>query len=175
MDYKRLFIWVEGEDDERFFSTIIKPIFEEKYNWVQIIPYSQMPKEKVDDYINSIKSIPSDYIFVADKNLELCLPRKKQKLQEDYKKIDEDRILLVIIEIEGWYLAGLDDTSSRELKIPPFSTTEDITKEKFNALIPQKFLPRRNFMRLILDDYFQLEIAKNKNSSFNYILEKYDC
>lgn len=36
MEYKNLYIWIEGDDDKRFFKTIIKPIFEEKYNWVEV-------------------------------------------------------------------------------------------------------------------------------------------
>ena len=117
----------------------------------------------------------ADYIFVADKNSELCITSKKQILKNKYKKINENRILLVNCEIEGWYLAGLSDAISEKLKIPDFSTTECFTKEQFNDLIPKKFLPRRYFMRLLIDNHFHIEIAKKKNPSFNYFLEKYDC
>ena len=37
MGYKRLYIWVEGPDDERFFNQIIKPILLEKYDDVETI------------------------------------------------------------------------------------------------------------------------------------------
>lgn len=37
MAYKRLFIWVEGDDDMRFFSKIIKPILQQSYDWISDI------------------------------------------------------------------------------------------------------------------------------------------
>lgn len=46
MEYKRLFIWVEGPDDVRFFERIIKPRFGDKYDFVQIIPYATMKGKK---------------------------------------------------------------------------------------------------------------------------------
>ena len=55
--YKLLFIWVEGDDDERFFNRILSPKFQEKYDTVKIIQYAKMKKEKVDNFIRSIKAM----------------------------------------------------------------------------------------------------------------------
>ena len=54
--YKLLFIWVEGDDDERFFNRILSPKFQEKYDTVKIIKYAKLKKEKVDNFIKSIKA-----------------------------------------------------------------------------------------------------------------------
>jgi len=35
--YKLLFIWVEGDDDERFFNKVLVSKFLEKYSGVKII------------------------------------------------------------------------------------------------------------------------------------------
>lgn len=81
---------------------------------------------------------------------------------------------MVIKKIESWYLAGLDDSPCKQLGIPSYTNTEDITKEQFNRLMSKKFDSRIDFMQEILK-YFQVEIAKQKNKSFNYLLEKHDC
>lgn len=64
--YKRLFIWVEGDDDERFFRNILKPKLHEKYDSVEIIKYATMKKEKVYNFVKSIQAMGADYIYVTD-------------------------------------------------------------------------------------------------------------
>lgn len=172
--YRRLFIWVEGDDDERFVSRILVPKFQKKYNDVKIIKYAAMRKEKVDNFIKSIKAMKGDYIYLTDINNSPCITAKKEKTRNKYKSIDNDKIIVVVKEIEGWYLAGLDNKACKQLKISNFTNTEDITKERFNALIPKKFTSRIDFMLEILKN-FSIEIAKQKNNSFQYFMRRYDC
>ena len=84
------------------------------------------------------------------------------------------QIAIVVKEIESWYLAGLDNKQSKNLKIPILNSTDDITKEKFNQLIPKKFDSKLDFMTESLK-CFSIETAKLKNKSFKYFIEKYDC
>jgi len=154
--YKRLFICVEGNDDERFFNEIFIPKFKEKYDTVKII------------------AMGADYIYLTDINDSPCITAKKEETQSKYKNIDNDKIIVVIKEIESWYFAGLDNTVCRQLKIKNFANTDNVTKEKFNTLFPKKFTSRIDFMSEILKN-FSIEIAKQKNKSFRYFVENYDC
>jgi len=174
MNCRRLFILVEGNNDERFFEKIIKPKLEKKYNWVKIWRYANKKKEKIDNFIKSIKAMNADYIYVTDINNSPCVTAKKQKIQNKLRNIGEDRIIVVIKEIESWYLAGLDDIAFQKFKIPNFSATDEITKEKFDSLIPKKYDSRIDFMLEILK-FFSIEVAKHKNRSFRYFVEKYNC
>ena len=63
---------------------------------------------------------------------------------------------------------------AEKLKIKKLASADNITKEKFDALIPKKFTSRIDFMLEILKN-FSIEIAKQKNNSFKYFIEKYDC
>lgn len=174
MSYKRLFLLIEGNDDERFFQRIVKPKFEEKYNTVMLWKYAQVKNTKVDNFLKSIKAMGAEYIYVVDINLAPCVRGKKQEIQNKFNNIDIDRIIVVIKKIESWYLAGLDNARSEELKIPSFKTTNNITKEQFNALIPKRFDSKKDFMLEILRR-FSIEIAKQKNISFRYFLGKHNC
>lgn len=171
MNYKQLFFLVEGDDDERFFQRIIKPKFEQKHYTVIAWKYAQVNNMKVESFIKSIKAMGADYIYVADINRALCITAKKQKIKDRVRNIDEDRIIVVIKEIESWYLAGLDETSSKKLGVGPFSTTDSITKERFNDLIPKKFRSKIDFVLEILQ-HFSIEIANQKNISFRHFFEK---
>jgi len=172
--YKLLFIWVEGNDDERFFKKILSPNFQKKYDNVKIVKYATMKKEKVDNFIRSIKAMKADYIYLTDINDSPCVTAKKEEIQKRYPNIDKNKIMVVIKEIESWYLAGLDNEICRQLKINNFANTNNITKEKFEAMIPKKFASRIDFMLEILKN-FSIEIAKQKNESFQYFAKKYDC
>ena len=173
MPYKLLFIWVEGDDDKRFFDKILLLKFQEKYDTVKVIKYAEMKRGKVDNFIKSIKAMGADYIYLTDINNSPCVTAKKEETHSKYKNIDNDKMIVVIKEIESWYLAGLDNKVCRQLKINNFADTDNVTKEKFNALIPKKFTSRIDFMSEILKK-FSIEIAKQKNNSFQYFVEKYD-
>ena len=43
MPYKRLFILIEGDDDERFFEKIINPLLDKKYNSITLWKYGDVP------------------------------------------------------------------------------------------------------------------------------------
>jgi hypothetical protein len=78
----------------------------------------------------------------------------------------------VVKEIESWYLAGLDKNTSKKCGIrKKIGTTDNITKEHFNHLIPRN-MPRTDFIQKILENY-DVEIAKERCESFGYFLNKW--
>ncbi|MCK5177827.1 MAG: hypothetical protein KAQ92_08945 [Candidatus Aenigmarchaeota archaeon] len=119
-----LYIWVEGNDDVRFFEKIIKPIFEKKYDSIKIIKCAGKTKEHTNNYIKSIESMKDDYIFVRDINSSPCVTIKKEKTQKIFKKVDKNKIIVVVREIESWYLAGISDENLKKFKMnnPPFAS-----------------------------------------------------
>ncbi len=171
MSYKRLWVLLEGSDDERFFEKI-KPTFEKKFDFVQSWKYAQEPPKKTRNFLKSIKSMKSAYLFWADINSLPCISAKKDATKKIFsRRLDEDNIIVIIKEIESWYLAGLDNRSCKEIGISSFSNTDEITKERFNSLIPKKYDSRIDFMIEILKR-FSIETAKKKNRSFNYFMVK---
>lgn len=171
--YSRIFILIEGNDDERFFNRIIKPKLEKNYMLVTFYKYSEIPKKKkkINNLLSSIKSMRANYIFVTDLNATPCITAKKEAKLIKCGNIDKNKIIVVIKEIESWYLAGLDVEDSKKLGIPFYSDTSNLDKEQFNRLIPKKFDSITNFKLEILN-YFQTRIAKQKNKSFEYFLNK---
>lgn len=168
----KLFIFIEGDDDERFFNRIILPMFENKYDKVQLWKYAQKKNEIIFQFLKSIQAMNADYIFVTDNNGSPCITDRKQKIETDFQNIDKNKILVVVREIESWYLAGIDDGSSKKFGIKSFSNTERINKVAFNDLKPKKFSSRIDFMSEILK-LFCIDTAKCKNGSFSYFVENY--
>jgi hypothetical protein len=169
---KRLFILVEGEDDVRFFGRTIKPLLLPQYDSVEIIPYACIKRDKVNKFLKSIVLMKNDYIFVADIDAEYSVRDKKQILYYRFSNIDGGNIVIVIREIESWYYAGISGKLAQELGVTELATTDDLTKEDFNARIPEKFDSRIDFMFEILKS-FSIETAARKNQSFHYFVHRY--
>ena len=172
MAYKRLWVLLEGGYDERFFERVIRPIFEKTYDSVKPWQYAQKQTKKVKNFLKSITAMNSDYFFLRDINDFPCVTARMESIKDKYgARIDTNNIIIVVKEIESWYLAGLDDKARKELGIRTFGNTNNITKEKFNNLIPKRFDSRIDLMVEILKR-FSVETAKQKNRSFNHFMSR---
>ena len=103
--YRRLFIWVEGTDDERFFNTIVVPRLANRYDDITVQRYAGMKNEGINKFLTSVEVMGADYLFIADIDTAPCVTRKKAALQAAIKRLDAGRIIFVKAEIESWYHA----------------------------------------------------------------------
>ena len=124
-----LYIWVEGFDDEIFFQKVLCPLLEERYDYTRTIKYSGENLTWQNKFLNSIDTMKANYVFTADIDKAKCISTKKNSIKSRVTNIDESKIIVVIQEIESWYLAGLDDDSCKSLGIKfKDNTTNLITK-----------------------------------------------
>ncbi len=115
----------------------------------------------------------ADYIIAADINDSPCVTYKKEAIKtRRIKNITNENIVVVIKEIESWYIAGLDESGMSKLGLFYDQKTDDLNKEQFNRLIPNKFISKIEFMQEILK-YFKIKTAAMNNKSFNYFLWKF--
>lgn len=165
----KFFIFVEGPDDEKFFKKLLENYDE---NFSEIVKYKKYSREKnneINKFLKTISQVKNfDYLFLADIDDFPCVTSKKERLKEKYPEIDIKKTFVVIKEIESWYLAGLDKKSLKELSIKYQKETDNITKEIFNELKPDKVL----YTDVL--EYFSVETAIQKNNSFKYFKEKFD-
>ena len=174
-----LFIWVEGDDEKRgtgddirFFKRIMKPIFEKKYDRVEVLTYAKKDKKSMLAKFKTIQQAKADYIIVGDINSKPCISQKKEELKKRFsRKISDQNITVAIPEIESWYLAGINKEECKKLGIKYLDKTDQITKENFNALIPKNSI-RIEFM-LSMVEHFDIPTAKQQNKSFHYFCKKY--
>ncbi len=176
MNYSLLYLWVEGSDDERFMQKVVCPQFRQHYQSIQIIQYSKKSYQERAKFLNSIIKMGADYIYFADINSKPCVTAKKQEIKAGLQNIEEDKIVIVVKEIESWYLAGVSRSHYKLLGVDRFyqkyKTSDNANKEKFEQLMSNNFDSRIDFMQEILK-HFNLETARNNNSSFQYFFDKY--
>ncbi len=185
---RRLFVLVERGDDERFFESVARPMFENVYDFVQLWQYSQKTKAKVNNFLNSVRVMQAngavDLVIVADLDESPCVTDRKERLQNSFRGLSSGigglskfrsstRILIVCREIESWYLAGLSDEECKRIGLAsPVDSTNHIAKEQFLNLMPTRFTAKIEFMLEILK-VFDYETAHTKNSSFGYFMRNY--
>jgi hypothetical protein len=188
MIIRRLSIFVEGAREKLFFDRILRPALENKYNYIEIIEYSQekIKWEYINDFINSIKRTDCgykkidpnwayDYIFIADIDNSPCKTAKKEELRRKIPNLEQNKIIIVVKEIESWYLAGLDEKACRKLRIGCFNKTDDIMKEHFESIYYKSIHARRPITEFYLNiiENYSIDIAKRKNGSFKYFCNKF--
>ncbi len=173
MKLKKLYIFVEGNDDELFFKKIMIPLFLNSYNDVEIFKYAQWKRQKVELFLQSIITLNYDYIFTADIDLLETVNAKKQVIRHKFGNLDNNRITIVIKEIESWYLAGCTDAMSAVLNIRIPANTNEITKEDFNAICHTTYRSRIDFMYELLK-VFNYETANERNESFHFFMNLYN-
>lgn len=167
-----MFVFIEGDDDERFVETVIRHYLESRYDRVVLIPYAQKTRAERRKYIRALHRTPgAEYIVLGDINKAVCVPERRHKIAAQFGDIPLERVVVVVKEIEAWYLAGLDASSCGELKIKRFGRTDELTKETFNSLIAKSWQSRFDFKVECLRR-FEVAVAVSKNESFKYFAEK---
>jgi hypothetical protein len=169
MPYTRLFLLVEGDDDERFVERIVVPKLSSRYDFVQAWKYARKKKEKVNGFLRSIKAMGADYLLLADLNAYPCFPKKKEALLEAFRELESGKTVIVVREIESWYLAGLSDDNPLGVQVP--TDTSGLTKDQFNNTMPKGLDSRIAYMIEVLN-HFDIRAATTKNASFLYLAQR---
>lgn len=169
----RLNILVEGSDDVRFFERALVPRLRERYGAVRLVPYACLRRTAVDRLLRGFARLGESCVIVADIDTEPSVRAKKRVVLGRFAEADPSAIAIVVMEIESWYLAGADDGFLSGLGIPPPASTDDVTKEAFNALVPRRYLSRVGFMLDLLEGY-SLERGARRNRSLAFFLHRYE-
>ena len=173
MNYRQLFLFVEGDDDERFFSSVVLPALLTAYDHVRFVQFSKLKKKKRRDFLRSVVAMKADYILVCDLDRHPCATSAKDHLLRDLPHLDLDRVQIVKAEIESWYCAGIPETHPwRSLAIGRSADTSTITKEAFEAVVLQSGQPKLPAMLALLEG-FDREAAVDRNESLRRFLRKY--
>lgn len=177
MPYETLYIFVEGPDDERFTTSIILPLLRDKFSDingnVEIIKMAGRKDETIDAFLKSISASKNkDYLMLVDLDSANCVSGCKDLHKKRYRHLDQDKTVVVIKEIEGWYVAGLDANAYRSLGLRGGLDPNTLTKENFEAHTRDKFGLVTDAKIEILK-CFDVPTAEKNSRSFKYLIDKH--
>ena len=169
--YSQLWLLVEGNDDERFANAVLAPEFRRAYDDVKIWRYSQRSIRKRANFLRSIHRMGADYILLCDLDELPCVTSKKDAMKSGLPALSDDRIAVVVKEIESWYLAGLGKSDFSALGIDIANRPDEVVKEEFDALVGGK-INHTDAMIEILKRY-DISQARRRSPSFGYFARKH--
>jgi hypothetical protein len=174
MPFRQLFLFVEGDDDERFFRFVLEPLLRATYDEIHYVKFSQMKWEKLRGFLRSLEAMRADYLLIRDQDRYPCITATKEAVRKIHSQIDPGRIQIVQPEIEGWYCAGIrrDHPGLGGLDVVTCDETSGVTKERFEREVLRGGGPRAAAMVGILET-FDRETAAHRNASFRYFIEKH--
>lgn len=167
---KRIGIFLEGDDDKRFFEKILIPFFERKYEGYifSIIRHAEKKPQIIKNYLNTFIEDECKIFYFRDYDKGPCFKEILDKTKNRYNQLEENNIFIVRKSIEGWYLAGFNNDFLRNNNI---NDTDDIRKSQLKFLFPNDRYPL--IMINLLEDY-NIEQAIQKNASLNRLFRKMD-
>ncbi len=135
--------------------------------------YARDNKSRVNGKLKSTYSLRNqgntDIIYLRDSDfnnhVRSIIDVKNEVIQDHNVEIDD--ILIVIIEIESWYYAGLTPGNCKNLRIPIIPDANSVDKEilKISAL-KRKLILKEILLEIF--EYFDISEAQNNNISFRY-------
>ena len=170
-NYSRLWLLVEGNDDERYAKSVLIPTFEAVYDHVGIWQYSQETIAKRANFLKSIHAMQADYLWFSDIDHFPCVSSCKDFVIGQVSALSADRIVVVVKEIEAWYMAGLNESKSQEMELNYPDQSDHITKEMFDESIGGPHLHTQTMIEILRD--YDRDIARQKSISFDYFLRKH--
>jgi len=180
LEYKILFILVEGYDDELFFTDLIKPKLIQKFDAVILKQHAGGSKHWIKDIVRGeIMGKGGHYIYIIDREEFDCVSLKLHKTLEKRQYLEKNKIMVVVIEIESWFLALLNEEDCNSLGFKEYyNSTDNINKEEFKSIMPNHYKTRQDCFVDILRHISRkkeeaIKEAKKKNASFNYFMTRF--
>jgi len=173
---KLLHVLVEGDCDEDFVNAVIHPWLVGRGRYDEVIPfkYANRRKQVVEDYVWVVTRRGEDLLCLTDLTHARCVPeRMRQLIDHEIGTFDPAMVFVVVKEIEGWYLAGVDSSGCRKMGIRYEGRTDQLKKEDFNGVIAKsKFRPRSACRYEMLKNY-DLELAATRNGSLHRLFDRF--
>lgn len=170
---KPLYILLEGNDDERFFDRVLSPHFRALGYKVYLWKYACEKRRTTIQFLKFLKARGYDFIFVRDIDNSPSIEAKMEELVRSFEGLTRERIAVVVMEIESWYLAGAEEGVLKRYGICHLhiQNTDSLTKEEFNRLVPRR-LSKVVFMHEILKRY-RMARARERNRSFRHFTDRW--
>lgn len=179
---RRIYFFIEGDTDKRFFDKIIKKLIlkKKKYDYVHIHQWRQKKIDVISKLVCKYLEKECKVVFIRDydkfvrdrQHTVNNINALKEEIIQKFNIRSKNDIFIVIREIESWYLAGVKESVLKRYNITPIDNTININKRKFDKFIPNG-MSKSEFLIEITDN-FNLKLAKKKNYSFKYFIENID-
>ena len=167
--WKRITLFVEGEEDRAFAERILKPRLQERYNEVRIQTHAQTPDEQLRSHLRSLKRMGSDFFLLVDYDRGPCIAEVRKSYAKRYKPyLGEAQVLVARPMIEAWYTAGVPSQNPFKASIPPIA--ESVDKQAFAGIFGERARNREERIVLLQQilAVYDWGLALQRSASLRY-------
>jgi hypothetical protein len=165
-----VYVFVEGDDDERFVKSVLSNLLLKKYTEVKTWCYREKKKERITAFLRTIDQMGAPLIFLADIDKHPCITRKKADLVRCYPELKSKTIIVVKAEIESWYVAGVELRKLHDFGIDISDGVDKFTKEDLEGSLDTSIVKTEVLIEFLKE--FSIDQAKSRSASFTYLLNK---
>lgn len=171
-DWRGLFLLVEGDDDEAFVEQVLRPRLEAAGFTVIIKQHRQEAWKKIHRFVNAAKRVPeSRLFFLRDMDMIPCFTKLRDLVCEKVSAIERERVIGVVPEIEGWYVAGVPDSEQARFGLSAGVSADAVHKSEFERVRPAAFLTLAEYRHEMLKVY-DPDVACARSSSYCYFYRR---
>jgi hypothetical protein len=120
--WRRIALFVEGEEDRAFAERVLKPRLLQQYSEVRVHMHAQTPDEKLSSHFRSLQRMNSDYFLVVDKDRVPCISEVRRVYARRYQpQLGERQVLVACPMIEAWVYRGRPHPKPVQSQHPSYS------------------------------------------------------
>ena len=134
---KEFGIFLEGDDDKRFFEGVIEPLLSKKFpDFIfRKIRYAEKKKRVIKQFLKSFKDQECKCLFFKDYDRGPCYTEIIENLLNVFSSLKADEVFIARKSIESWYLAGASKDFLKKYDMEgPLEDTSGITERRFKGL-----------------------------------------
>jgi hypothetical protein len=168
--WKRIALFVEGEEDRIFAERILVPRLQVGYDEVSLHTYAETSDDKLRNHFRSLVRMGSDFFLLVDYDRGPCITAIRQKYAQRYERyLDEAQVLVARPMIEAWYAAGVPSENPFKITIP--SLVDGLDKQEFARIFGERAERRRGKRRELLQQIlavYDWGLALQRSASLRY-------
>jgi len=170
----KLYIFVEGIWDSKFFNNFLKKVLDNKFDEFECVEFAENRNNERKE-IKRIVESNRKFIFCPDLDSLFSQAKTNNKILEIAEKYlnlrveqIQDNSYMIVQKIESWYLAGFGKTFCNKKNIDYFEDTELVTKGTFKLISKKLKIDTDRFKENLIfnKNNYSIVHAKTRNKSF---------
>jgi hypothetical protein len=167
--WRRIALFVEGEEDRIFAERILVPRLQVGYDEVSLHTYAETSDDKLRNHFRSLVRMGSDFFLLVDYDRGPCVAAVRQNYAQRYEPyLGEAQVLVARPMIEAWYTAGVPSQNPFKASIPPIA--ESVDKQAFAGIFGERARNREERIVLLQQilAVYDWGLALQRSASLRY-------
>lgn len=171
-----IYAFVEGLDDKRFFKKVVEPRLNRKFpeRIIHLVMWTQTKNKAIEEkFLNCAKLDGGLVLYFVDFDSGPCIRGRKTEEVGKQSGLREEDVIVVVPEIESWYVAGLNAKAMEQFKFQSLDDVNDLSKSRFKRLVAKSIFDDEDWAMQEILEVYDIDTARKTNHSFDWFMGKF--